>query len=173
MKFLNKINRSLGCGFLLGAALLASCQAKPELLIDTAERYEISGLEIGQTEEYLRVRMGAPNKVETLFSSGDYPTFVYSGLTVDMQVNGPNLDSPKVITGISSDSPKNCFNNTICPGDTLESVKAKLGDTEILPAENDKSARLYYLLPILETCWLWIFTEDSETSSEVSIACQP
>lgn len=168
---LNKINRGLGCGFLLGVTLLASCQAKPEYHIDTTERYEISGLEIGQSEEELRARMDEPSKIETVF--WDYPTFVYSGLTVDLQINGSYADSPKLISGIRSDSPNNCFNKTVCPGDSLDSVKAKLGDAEILPAENDKAARLYYRLPNLETCWLWVFTEDFKVSSEVYIACQP
>ena len=170
---LNKLNRGLGCGFLLGTTLFAACTNTPESLIASAKIYEISGLEIGLSEAELRKHMGPPNEVETVFSGGDYAIFKYSGLQIDMQASGPNLDSPKVITGITSQSPGLCFNKSICPGDTLESVIVGLGETKLSSAEHVKSARLEYILPRLEVCWLWVGTKDQMTVSELGIACQP
>lgn len=146
-------------------------QSPPNLL--ETEVYNISGLEIGKPEAEVLLLMGQPSKAMNVTLAGDYVDYIYEGLTVSLFANGMNLDSPKVVSSIYASDKEHCFNAVVCPGDSLESIKAKLGNSEILPAQNQKSARLYYLLPNLETCWLWIFTEDFKISSEVSIACQP
>jgi hypothetical protein len=170
---LNKLNRGLGCGFLLAVNLLMSCTAEKSPNPLNSEAYNVSGLEIGMPEAEVLVLMGQPRKTENITLAGDYSEYVYDKLTVSLFANGPRLDSPRAVSSIYSRSKAHCFNAVICPGDTLESVKDILGEQELLPKEADKPARLFYLLPKLETCWLGIFTEDLENSSEISIACQP
>jgi len=170
---LSQINRSFFCGFFVPVILLIGCKAKPEPRVFETEAYEIAGLEIGMSEADVIEKMGKPNQIENIFLGGDYARFIYQGLTVDMLATGPKLDSPKVVSGLSSHTHLHCFNATICPGDTLRSVKVKMGEAEISPATTDKLARLYYPFPELETCWLWVFTEDMKVSTEVNIACQP
>jgi len=133
---------------------------------------EIAGLQIGMYELELIERIGKPSKVENVFPGGDYHILSYPGLIIEMSASGMRLDSSKVVTGIQSYSSDYCFNQEICPHDTLASIMSKLGETEILPAQHGKPARLNYMLADLETCWLEVWTENLKTSTHVYVACQ-
>jgi len=61
----------------------------------------------------------------------------------------------------------------ICPGDTLAEIRKTLGPADIEAQTKDKPKRLFYPLPEIEACWLWVLTEDNETASEIRLACQP
>jgi len=170
---LNKINRGLGYGFFVSLFLLGGCQETLQSPVFETDVSNISGLQIGMSETKTIALMGKPDQIENVFSGGDYAIFSYSGLTIDMSASDLTLDSPKVVSGIRSQSPEYCFKQEVCPGDTLESIMEKMGETEILSPQDEKELRLLYLLPDLETCWLWVFTEDNKVSSGISIACQP
>lgn len=171
--FLNKFNRGLGCGFFVSLFLLSGCIETSKLAVPETKPSEIAGLQIGMSEDELIERIGKPSKIENVFPGGDYHILSYPGLTIEMSASGMRLDSPKVVTGIQSYSSDYCFSQDICPSDTLKSIMAKMSETEIHLAQNDKPALLNYMLSDLETCWLEVWTENLKTSTHIYIACQP
>jgi len=168
-----KPNRGLFRGFFMPLALLASCQMAPENLLLNADEYDIAGVKVGMSEAEVIKILGKPDNIVTIFSGGDHVDFVYGELTVSMSARGANLDSPKLVSNIWSKNSSHCFNSVICPGDSLKAIMAQLGETKITEADNGKADKVFYLLPNLETCWLWVLTKDYEISSEITIACQP
>ena len=168
-----KKDRGLFRGFFVTAILLAACQAAPETSILKSNIIEISGLQIGMSETELINELGEPNKIVSPKLPFQHTTYFYSGLTIDFMQSGPEVDSPIVVSELSSTSSDHCLNQIVCPGDSLKSISDILGETNLVPANHGKPARLEYILPKLEGCWVWVFTEDMKTASEIRIACQP
>ena len=165
-------NRSLVCGFFLaGIMALAGCSDEAPRESQSVVSNEISGIYIGMPEADMLANLGEPVQRDIIFK--DLHDIQYEGLRITLRVNGPSLDGPKFVDGIWTSSPEHCFRGVICPGDKLDVIRKTLGPADINLATKDKPKRLNYLLPELETCWLWIYTQDELTASDVRIACQP
>ncbi len=151
--------------------ILVSCGDTAPAEIQETDPNEIAGVYIGMSEADVLKLLDEPETRNN--TSKDTVSFIYSGLTVSLIAGGTSLDSPKVVWGIQASTPDHCFRQDICPGDTLAEIRKALGPAEIEAQTKDKPKRLFYLLPELETCWLWVYTQDSLTASDVRLACQP
>jgi len=114
--------------------------------------------------------LGEPDTREV---TPEFTGFDYPGLSVSFRQGGLRDDSPRVVDGLWTNSPQHCFRGNICPSDTLVDIRKVLGPADIEDQTEDKPKRLFYPLPELEACWLWVFTEDSLTATKIRLACQP
>ena len=169
---LNLKNRSLACGFFMAVSLmLTGCGKTAPADVQETDPNEIAGVYLGMSEADVVAHLGEPDFRSDILQ--DRVEFSYQGLSVSLIASGPSLDSSKAVMGVRASSSEHCFRRDICPDDTLAEIRKTLGPADIEAQTKDKPKRLFYPLPELETCWLWIYTHDSLTASDVRLACQP
>jgi len=151
--------------------MLTGCGKTAPANIQDADSYEISGVYLGMSEADVAAHMGVQDVRNDILQ--DRVDFSYPGLSVSLIASGPSLYSSKVVVGVRASSSAHCFRRDICPSETLAEIRKTLGPADIEAQTKDKPKRLFYPLPEIEACWVWVFTEDNETASEISLACQP
>ena len=150
--------------------VLIGCGDRASLKTLGVDDVEISGVYLGMSEEEVTAHLGEPHTREV---TPEFTGYNYRGLTVAFRSGGLQIDSPRVVDSIYTTSSDYCLLSDICPSDTLAEIRKTLGPAESETATNDEPKRLFYPLPELEACWLWILTEDKETASEISLVCEP
>ena len=145
--------------------LLIGCANPTPPIEQTFQQNHISGVYIGMPEQDLKDHLGPPESVDET-SVDETTVLTFSGLDVSLMAGGLQLDSPKVVTGISTTSPTSCFRDDICPGDRLRKFKKMLGQVDA-PKEDH---RLLYQLSS-DGCMLSVKTQDLRTTDEIYIYC--
>ena len=145
--------------------LLSGCSGHKPPIEKTFQQNHIAGVFIGMPEQKLKDHLGPPEKVDET-SIDETAVLTFSGLGVSLMADGLQLDSPKVVTGISTTSPSSCFRDVICPGQRLEKIKDMLGP---VTKSNPDQTLLYQLSS--DGCMLSIETQDSRTANEIYIYC--
>ncbi|MGB7415661.1 MAG: hypothetical protein WA902_15755 [Thermosynechococcaceae cyanobacterium] len=118
----------------------------------------LGGFGLDASEAEITKKLGPP---KSRHDFGYQKTLNYNGLTISI------LDDD--VLGIQATSPEFCTPAGACPGQDIDQVFLKYGQTKI--SVRDGVQRVEYYIPD-ESCWL-SFKIDDQTVSEAAVLCQP